>query len=854
MSSSSRSTVAASSSSLLASLPGEIIQHIAFYIALGASPPPPPPPAAAAFSISSTADPLALLLTTLQGSTASASITGGSSRSTRKRKEQLPSYSSSSSLSASTPPLPGAAAATTTTLPRRHRKRPKSSHSPARQTSALLLAYPRHLLAFLLTCKRFHALCNFDANPAFYARLFRFHYDVQPLARRFGPRALLPRALAQEYRHRAQRNIEISAIVEQHMSSSSIPSSSRKLADADHLANLWHIYLLLIENDGKNAHVIKALQPLRYIDALASRPWLPLYQAAHTLPPNTAAHALALHIRHLLAPQPASQQARETLLLHLRPFVFAAHKFDAFLAPWTYEHLPLGPAARANFPSLQITAEEEGGAAGGVGGEEELERNPYLADLTPRDHAFAIPYCGGTLRLAPPNPVHAACQIFFRLIELDQDPAERDIPGGAAFSSSSNHMTHLLSANALNEAVVRGEITVEQLFETLRRIAAAVRASSSSSNAAEAELVATLATRIATAAVRASAALGDAELTPAQSNMLAAIMDEISSGVPASRRAASSSSEEEEHQTQGHSGEKESELDEEGFVEGPSSSAQAEATHHAAAQSSSTAAAAAAEAEAPPTASRFLYAVSKANHALSSLSPSSSGGGALASSLTYDADFHRLQRTQSPFSSPGLPPLTYSTQFAGTWEGRFAFFDFDSYREMLSGRMGGLFEGQYGEQAQVWKLEEKVVRVRRKVVDVEREREVRWRWKGGWDGSELDEEEEEGKDEGETRNVQRECEDEGEEEIDEIAICGVGHSAWGCFVLKGRVRPWDGMVDLTKEYSPDGRGRWRYRGYLVAGERLVGRWRDMFSPATMIGYEGCFLMQRREGGRVVERS
>jgi hypothetical protein len=46
------------------------------------------------------------------------------------------------------------------------------------------------------------------------------------------------------------------------------------------------------------------------------------------------------------------------------------------------------------------------------------------------------------------------------------------------------------------------------------------------------------------------------------------------------------------------------------------------------------------------------------------------------------------------------------------------------------------------------------------------------------------------------------------------------------------------MMIMTKEYRPDGRGRWLYRGYAVAGGRLVGRWRDTFTPDDMSGYEG----------------
>lgn len=64
----------------------------------------------------------------------------------------------------------------------------------------------------------------------------------------------------------------------------------------------------------------------------------------------------------------------------------------------------------------------------------------------------------------------------------------------------------------------------------------------------------------------------------------------------------------------------------------------------------------------------------------------------------------------------------------------------------------------------------------------------------------------------------------------EIVLSGTGHSAWGRFNLSGRARLWDGLVYLMKDYSPESRGRWLYRGYVVGGGTMVGRWRDTFSP------------------------
>jgi hypothetical protein len=43
--------------------------------------------------------------------------------------------------------------------------------------------------------------------------------------------------------------------------------------------------------------------------------------------------------------------------------------------------------------------------------------------------------------------------------------------------------------------------------------------------------------------------------------------------------------------------------------------------------------------------------------------------------------------------------------------------------------------------------------------------------------------------------------DGGEEAGLEMLLTGTGHSAWGRFILKGRVRAWDGMATLVKEYA-----------------------------------------------------
>lgn len=47
---------------------------------------------------------------------------------------------------------------------------------------------------------------------------------------------------------------------------------------------------------------------------------------------------------------------------------------------------------------------------------------------------------------------------------------------------------------------------------------------------------------------------------------------------------------------------------------------------------------------------------------------------------------------------------------------------------------------------------------------------------------------------------ERSLRENGETERLEIIVTGTGHSAWGKFYISGRVRVWDGLAILTKEY------------------------------------------------------
>jgi hypothetical protein len=229
-------------------------------------------------------------------------------------------------------------------------------------------------------------------------------------------------------------------------------------------------------------------------------------------------------------------------------------------------------------------------------------------------------------------------------------------------------------------------------------------------------------------------------------------------------------------------------------------------------------------------------------------------------SKDHDRDIKRLLTCQLPYKSLGLKTFFHLGQFEGSWEGRFAYFAFESYRDMLGGKLKSLYDGQFGEQPQVWKVKEHIIKLKPDEVQGGRGEILN----SGY----LEDDEPSSRDHMSVKeakamlrerratdhdglpqdidlyptfeDTESKADDTYDEEDDryEILLSGTGHSAWGKFVLRGRVRSWDGMLVMTKEYRPDGRGRWLYRGYVIAGNRLVGRWRDTFTPEDMSGYEG----------------
>ncbi|WVF70166.1 hypothetical protein IAT40_004954 [Kwoniella sp. CBS 6097] len=546
--------------------------------------------------------------------------------------------------------------------------------------------------------------------------------------------------------------------------------------------DLWTVYFMLIENDGKNTEYLVGPKAIAHLPT-----FLDLYHEQHLLsaavepgyPSETVGRSLAMWIAWLVGgagPADETPEQREERMFVLRPYVFAAQQYQLYFAPWVLPDLP-----------LQAPIEESDSS------------NPFIADLSPKSRLITVQHYGRDLEICPPFLAHAAIlRFFYRRPGDDLDDEIMDV---------APPILSMLQNQGQGFDFTNG-VRVNDLMDGMIP--------------------------------------GTQGLLPSR---------------PSTR---------------------------------------------------------------PPT---------------RPASPSSTQHFLLSNSAIHDRDYQRLRRCYDPSITKGLRPPAWRGSWDGCWEGTFSFFDFDAFREMLAGHARALYEGPYGEQAQVWRLKETYVRRKgwTRPINLDEESESESGSEDEDEGEdagqvEIDGEMEDGDlaksnsdmqvDEAtylaytrlpprrrarlrrgksksglplsgpmvnagfppseppntyanlasaaaeaetlaETIKQQIDAiegyevvpedeldemlslEDGGEEAGLEMLLTGTGHSAWGKFILKGRVRGWDGMASLVKEYAPDSRGKWIYRGYVLAGDIFVGRWRDTYTPETFVGYEGTFILNRR---------
>ncbi|KDN44682.1 hypothetical protein K437DRAFT_247637 [Tilletiaria anomala UBC 951] len=628
---------------------------------------------------------------------------------------------------------------------------------------------PAQLISLLLSCKYVYNMLNETASPGLYARIFKTKFDYESIARRFGQDAVDAKSLTIELKKRCRCLKRIKATVMGRRIRRAGLSDEESQKEMEE--NLWLAYLMMLENDGKNRYQLRWASIDRYLHMHYEQEMLgSIIKPGY--PPDSVDRALSLHLHYLVfgdkeLSQETPQDSEERMFV-LRPYVFAAHKFNPYLAPWMVWDLPTGDK------ELPVTQpgmiDENGEMASEV-------HDPFLMDYSFQTRTCTIEHCAQKLHLAAPVLAHAACLMFFQRVE--RDPAAMGL-------------AHLREG--------AGE----------------------------------------------AASIAEAAAAAAAGNDQAASRDSVGGWALAQ------------------------------VFEGMNFTAPAQSSQ-----------------------GRHDRRFGAFNRRRANLAEAT-----MLRSIHHDKDFARLMACCDPRSGIGLRPSFHAGDFEGAWEGRFSFFDFDSYRDMLAGLMSSLYEGPFGEQPQVWKLKERMVRlgehdhkggegsilsagylgtrqeaedeqaygcasadenrppndiVRRRgqniklfqrptgraLDDMRSPSDSSWSWQRSSRHTRDDSQEFPSFGADELSTVE-EIEYGDDPDKFELRLSGSGHSAWGRFNLQGRIRSWDGMMIMKKEYTPDGRGRWLYRGYALGGGKLVGRWRDTFTPESMSGYEGCFCLYKRE--------
>ncbi|KAG8908236.1 hypothetical protein FRB99_008301 [Tulasnella sp. 403] len=206
---------------------------------------------------------------------------------------------------------------------------------------------PKDLANLLVTSKSIHRAIS--SSTVLLARIFRAHFDYAALARRFRPEWLTPHALAEELKTRWKtlKRIRHIAVVWAGRKSDDEKTLLDAWAKTSVIDDLWMAFLMLLESDGKNIlQLVKWAKMHDYLNAFQSYKLVPRAER-HGFQPEGLDTSLALWVAWLLTDADTlhteSRHQTETYIGLIRPFVFGAHRYDSYFAPWSIFNLPLDP-------------------------------------------------------------------------------------------------------------------------------------------------------------------------------------------------------------------------------------------------------------------------------------------------------------------------------------------------------------------------------------------------------------------------------------------------------------------------------------------------------------------------------
>ncbi|KAG8771970.1 hypothetical protein FRC16_005768, partial [Serendipita sp. 398] len=205
---------------------------------------------------------------------------------------------------------------------------------------------PAIIYSLSLTCSRLQELVRYgDGNAWLYSRIFERSFDFGAARRRLGPEWAGPHGIAWEGRKRwgAMKRMKRAIRIWERDGYRST-TWLKYYSESDVLQDLWALYFMLLENDGKNAVVlmlgahlgvfVQMLCTVFFGKAVTKRPGWPL---------ECPERALLVWIIWAVDPSPADffdQDLYHRTKLSMRAFIFGSFKYSLGILPPNYFHHP----------------------------------------------------------------------------------------------------------------------------------------------------------------------------------------------------------------------------------------------------------------------------------------------------------------------------------------------------------------------------------------------------------------------------------------------------------------------------------------------------------------------------------
>ncbi|EJD03492.1 uncharacterized protein FOMMEDRAFT_166890 [Fomitiporia mediterranea MF3/22] len=262
-----------------------------------------------------------------------------------------------------------------------------------------VLGPPTHLPPLLATCRPiYNALAR---SPELNARIFKAKFDVTAARRRFGPIALLNRNLAVQ--------LKSYCISLKRFRAGDVHADTSTLE-----TDLWNAFLMLTENDGKNAAQLSQYARFPEFAESLIRSRMLADRESTGWPVETTWKSLAMWSLWMMTDTPALQaegtEARESFIRLLLPFILCCFRYNCFHAADIHYSLPL---IREDFPQLPTSLVTAHG------------RFPQYPSA---DACSEITHFNQRITIARPPIVQAAQLLYFARRELNGFPIPMGIP------------------------------------------------------------------------------------------------------------------------------------------------------------------------------------------------------------------------------------------------------------------------------------------------------------------------------------------------------------------------------------------------------------------------------------------